>query len=333
VGADPATALIAPDSFKGTLDAAAVAAALGAGFEAAAWARDACPLGDGGEGTSDALLAAAGGERVRAIVTGPIGQPIEAEYALLDDRGTAVVEVAAASGLALLTPEQRDPVGATSRGTGELIALAAHDAAEVLIAVGGSATSDGGAGALAALEDAGGIGSARLVCLCDVATPWELATRTFAPQKGADPETLAELEQRMETFALGLPRDPRGVPRTGAAGGIAGALWAVWNAELRPGAEYVCDAVGFDARAAAATLVVTGEGRLDQTTLEGKVVAEVARRCGEAGRPLHAVVGQDCSDDWGRGELGLASIHEAGSVAGLERAGHEIADLYSVRGR
>jgi glycerate 2-kinase len=330
VGADAGTALIAPDSFKGTLSAAEVAAALGHGFEQAGWSHDACPLGDGGEGTADALVAALGGERRRATVTDPIGRPVGAEYVLLAD-GTAIVEVAAASGLTLLADGERDPLRATSRGTGELIALAAKDAHEVLVAVGGSATNDGGAGALAAITDAGGIRGARLVCLCDVDTPWELASRTFGPQKGADPAAVAELEQRMDTAARALPRDPRGVARTGAAGGIAGALWATFDAELRPGAEHVCDVVGFEKRAAAAPLVVSGEGRLDATTTAGKVVAEVARRCRTAARPLHAVVGRDDSDERVRALLGLASIREAGTPAQLADAARAIAEAHPER--
>lgn len=325
MSAQARTALLAPDSFKGTMTAAEVAAALGAGFESAGWRFDACPLGDGGEGTGAAIAAAVGGDWVEAVATDPLGRQVDAGYHLLAGGDVAVVEVAAASGLALLAPAERDPLVATSRGTGELIARAARDAAEVLIAVGGSATTDGGAGALAAIDDAGGIGSARLVCLCDVTTPWELSAPTFAPQKGADAAAVAELETRLERLAATLPRDPRGVPATGAAGGISGALWARFGAELCAGAEHVCDVAGFDARARAAALVVTGEGRLDATTMEGKVVAEVARRSRALGRPLHAVVGRDDSGDEVRAELGLASVREAGDETGLARAAAQIA--------
>jgi glycerate kinase len=183
----------------------------------------------------------------------------------------------------------------------------------VLVAAGGSATTDGGAGALRAIEEAGGLGESRLICLCDVATPWELAAQSFAPQKGADPQQVEALAERLEAFAEDLPKDPRGVAMGGAAGGLAGGLWAVHDAKLIAGAGFVLDAVAFNARAAGAELVVTGEGRLDETTLEGKLVAEVARRCALLGVPAHAVVGEDALDPRAREELGLASVREAGT--------------------
>lgn len=317
--------MIAPDSFKGTLTAAEVAAALAAGFEAEGWVVDACPLADGGEGTAAVLMEALGGREVVTAAHGPLGDPVEGSFALLDDCETAVVEVASASGLALLAEAELDPIAASSAGTGELIAAAAHRAAAVLVAVGGSATTDGGEGAIAAIEAAGGLGGARLVCLCDVGTPWERAAEVFAPQKGAGPDQVAALADRLDRLAAELPRDPRGVPLTGAAGGLAGGLWARYGAELVPGAAYVCDAAGLDRRIAAAGLAVTGEGRLDATTLEGKVVAEVARRAGRAGIPCHAVVGSDESGESIRAELGLASVAKATGPAELAAAARAIA--------
>lgn len=318
-------ALVAPDSFKGTLDAGAVAAALARGFERAGWAADVCPLGDGGEGTAAALRATLGGRWVAAAAHDPLGRPIEAGYTLLGDGESAVVEVATAGGLGLLAADERDPLAADSAGTGELIAAAARAAPTVIVAAGGSATNDGGAGALAALERAGGIDGTRLVCLCDVRTPWERASATFGPQKGADPATVARLERRLDELAQRLPRDPRGVPGGGAAGGLAGALWAAHGARLVPGAAHVCDAVGLDGRLGAVALAVTGEGRLDATTAEGKVVSEVARRAGAAGVAVDAVVGSDASSPELRARLGLRSVIEARDRSALERAAAALA--------
>jgi len=318
-------ALVAPDSFKGTMGSAEVAAALAAGFETAGWQVVTCPLADGGEGTAEALRLGLGGRRVAVEASDPLGRRVEAGYTLLAGAEAAVVEVAEASGLWRLEASELDPLAATSRGTGELIAHAAQRASSVLVAVGGSATNDGGAGAVAAIADAGGLGQVKLTCLCDVTTPWERATRVFAPQKGASPAVVAELEARMEKLAVSLPRDPRGVEGGGAAGGLAGGLWACLGAELRGGASYVCDALGVDSHISAAALVVGGEGRLDNTTLEGKVLAVLARRCREADRPLHAVVGCDASDAAVRDELSLSSISEAGDVEALERAAAALA--------
>lgn len=317
-------ALIAPDSFKGTLPAQQVADALARGFEDKGWTADRCPLADGGEGTAAVLMAALGGERIPARATDPLGRAIDASWVLLADGGTAVVDVAEASGLALLEPAEMDPLSASSFGTGELIASAASRAQKVLVAVGGSATNDGGRGALDAIAETGGIGSVEIVCLCDVETPWELASSTFGPQKGADPDAVVELEKRLERFAAELPRDPRGLARTGAAGGLAGGLWAAHDAELVSGAAYVCDAVGIDERIARANLVVGGEGRLDDTTLEGKVLAELASRCVRAGKPLSAVVGRDAAGPDLRLRLGLSEILEASDAAALVAAARSL---------
>jgi glycerate kinase len=238
---------------------------------------------------------------------------------LLDD-GSAVVDTAAASGLALLAPSERDPEAASTIGTGELVAAAARRASRVLVGIGGSVTTDGGAGALQAIAAAGGLGGARVVCLCDVRTPWESAAETFGPQKGADPDAVLRLARRLDELASTLPRDPRGVPMTGGAGGLAGALWAMCGAKLAEGAGFVLEAVRFDERLGRAGAVVTGEGRLDATTLAGKVVSRVSRRARAAGVPVHAVVGQDATTPADRQELALASIREASTAAKLAGA-------------
>lgn len=317
-------ALVAPDSFKGTFAAADVADALARGFEDAGWDADRCPLADGGEGTAAALLAALGGERIPESAMDPLGREIQASWVLLADGETAVVEVAEASGLGLLRPRELEPLAASTYGTGVLIASAASQARRVLVAVGGSATNDGGRGALAAILEAGGIGSAELVCLCDVETAWEAASRTFGPQKGADEAAVAELERRLDKLAADLPRDPRGVPMTGAAGGLSGGLWAELGADLRPGAAYVCDVLGVDRRIAAADLVVGGEGRLDRTTLEGKALAELAGRCASAKKPFAAVVGSDDSDPGLRSSLGLIEVLEARDPVEFRRAADDL---------
>lgn len=320
-----ARVLVAPDSFKGTFTAAQVAQAVARGVERAGIAADRCPLADGGEGTQAVLLAARGGEVVEAAAHDPLGRPLTASFALLGEaRDVAVVETAAASGLALLGEDERDPWAASTRGTGELICAALDAGArEVLVAAGGSATVDGGAGALAALaERAGGLGGAQLVVLCDVRTPWERCAAVFGPQKGADAALVTRLTARLDALAGTLPRDPRGVAMTGAAGGLSGALWAAGGARLVAGAPHVLDAVGFDARLRDAALVVCGEGRLDAQSGEGKLVGEVARRARAAGLPAVALVGRCALADWGA--LGLAAVHEASTLAELAAAGERI---------
>ena len=259
------------------------------------------------------LLDALGGEWREVEAHDPLGRPIRASFALVDRRRMAVVEAAAASGLNLVAEHERCPESATSAGTGELLLAAARSAGTVLLGVGDSATTDGGAGATDAIDAGGGLGAARLVCLCDVRTPWEEAARTFGPQKGAGGAEVARLSERMERLARELPRDPRGQPMTGAAGGLAGGLWARFGAELVPGAAFVLDAaVGFDRRASRATLAVTGEGRLDATTLEGKVVGEVARRCRRRlGVAVHAVAGAVVDEPGLPERIGLGSVHPA----------------------
>jgi glycerate kinase len=325
-------ALVAPDSFKGTFSAAEVAAAMARGLRAGGQAAVELPVADGGEGTLDVLLAARGGEVRAAPATDPLGGPIDARFALLADGSTAVVEVAAASGLTLIADDERDAWAATSYGAGELIAAACDaGATTVVVAVGGSATTDGGAGAIEALRDAR-TAPRELVLVCDVRTPWEQAPRVFAPQKGADPKTVRRLERRLDTLARKLRRDPRGQPMSGAAGGLAGGLWAEFGAKLVPGAPYVLDAVGFDAAMRAARYVVTGEGRIDEQTLQGKIVGEVATRARQAGVGCHAVVGQEALDLFGERVLDIGSVRQATTLDELEGAGRELAALLASGG-
>jgi glycerate kinase len=326
----PRQVLVAPDAFKGTFRASEVAGAIGRGLERAGlMPPDLCPVADGGEGTLDALLPGLGGEVVGAVAHDPLGRELRTGFALVEGGGTAIVETAFASGLALLDEDERDAWAASTYGTGELIASAIDaGAAVVLVAVGGSATTDGGAGAIEAIAERGGLRGARLVVLCDVRTPFEDAPRVFAPQKGADPGTVARLEERLAALAARWPRDPRGMPMTGAAGGLSGGLWAAFAAVLEPGAPWVLDALGFDARMRAARAVVTGEGKLDEQTLQGKLVGEIGTRARQAGVPLHAIVGRDALDPFGKRMIDLQRVHEATDLAAIEAAAEALgADL------
>jgi glycerate kinase len=325
----PRTVLVAPDAFKGTLSSPQVAAAVGRGLEQGGWPdTDLCPVADGGEGTLDVLLEALGGELCRAEVADPLGRAVSARYGRAGEGATAIVEVAEASGLDRVAEADRDAEKADTRGTGELIVAAAREGAEqILVAAGGSATTDGGAGAISAIRRGGGLARARLVVLCDVRTPFEQAAERFAPQKGADAAAVRRLSARLRRLAGRLERDPRGLPMTGAAGGLAGGLWAAFGARLAPGAPYVLDALGFDARLHRARAVVVGEGRLDRGTLEGKAVFEIATRARQMGVPAHAVVGENALDRFDARILDLQAILEAGDEAGLRRAGRRLAAL------
>jgi glycerate kinase len=314
--------LVAPDSFKGTLSAQQVARAIGRGLVRAGLpAPDLAPVADGGEGTMAVLLERLGGEVVTVAASDPLGRPLDASFALLGDGATALVEVAAASGLALLAPDERDAEAASSAGTGQLIAAAvATGAAHVLVAAGGSATTDGGRGAIEAIGEAGGLDGARITVLCDVRTPFEQAAAMFAPQKGADPAAVARLERRLAAFGL-----PRGVPMAGAAGGLAGGLWAKLDAELIAGAAFVLDALDFDRRMLASRAVIVGEGRLDATSLQGKIAAEIATRARQHGVPAHAIVGSCAIDRFDARILDLQEILQAGDEAAIERAAAALA--------
>jgi glycerate 2-kinase len=316
--------LVAPDSFKGTFGAPEVAGAIAAGLRGAGRDARELPVADGGEGTMDALVGALGGELREVTAPDPLGRPVEARFALLPD-GSAVVETAQTSGLGLVSEDERDPWAASTRGTGELIAAAAEAGAErVLVTVGGSATTDGGAGALEALAEAGL--RPELDVLCDVRTPFELAPSVFGPQKGADPAMVERLEERLTKLAGSFERDPRGEPMTGAAGGLSGGLFGALGARLVPGAAYVLDAIGFDSAMRESAFVVTGEGRLDAQTLQGKVVGEVATRCRQRGVTCHAIVGGNGLEPFQERIIDLASVTEATDLDELEAAGRALID-------
>jgi glycerate kinase len=320
-----ARALVAPDAFKGTFDAATVADALARGLEEAGWEADRCPVADGGEGTLELLVRALGGRLVTVTASDPLGRPVTCHVGHAGD--TAIVEMAQASGLALVAPGERDAWRASTRGTGELVlAAAASGAREILVAAGGSATTDGGRGAIEAIREGGGLGAARLVVLCDVETAFEDAARIFGPQKGADPATVARLQERLAAFAQTLPRDPRGVPATGAAGGLAGGLWAAFDAELRPGAPAVLDALAVDERMRAAQLVVAGEGCIDEQSFGGKIVGELVRRARAIGVPVHAVAGSTTLPEAQWTRVGLERVWTASTLGEVEAAGRELGE-------
>lgn len=319
--------LVAPQEFKGSLTARAAAEAIARGARRAL--PDAritlLPLADGGPGTLDALLAARGGEVREAVVSGPLGAPVKACYGIID--GTAVIETAAANGLTLLAPAQRDPARATTRGVGELIRAALDAGARrFLLGVGGSATNDGGAGMAQALgyrllDDQGHElppGAAplvRLACIdatdadprlreatfevaVDVRNPLcgpEGATAVYGPQKGVWPEQVPVLDAALrrlgEVIARDLGSDVLTLPGAGAAGGLAAGLVAFCGARLRPGFDLVAEAVRLDEALTGVDLVLTGEGQLDAQTPFGKTVAGVAARGGRRGIPVVAIAG------------------------------------------
>ena len=285
----PGRLLAAPDKFRGTASAAEVARAFAAGARARGWEAVELPLADGGEGTLEAL----GGANRSTRVQDPLGRPVDAAWRL--DGELAVVELARASGLALLGGSERnDPLGASSAGTGELIAAAlAAGARHVVVALGGSATTDGGAGALEALGGRLPEGVEVIVAV-DVRTRFLDAARVFAPQKGADPAQVAQLSERLARCAaeyrarLGV--DLTQVDGGGAAGGVAGALWAL-GARIVDGFSFVAEHVGLAERLRRADLVLTGEGRLDVTSFDGKVVGGVLGLARERGVPAAVIAG------------------------------------------
>jgi glycerate kinase len=241
------------------------------------------PVADGGEGTAAVLHATLGGSWHTAVVGDPFGRPTTARWLLLPD-GTAVVDSAAAVGLPLLAADELDPLRATTRGLGELLlSTLAENPTSLLIGVGGTATVDGGAGLRAAVGD--WLRAIPIRVACDVRNPLlgeRGAARVFGPQKGADPTMVEELEARIA--ALDVLRPYRDLPGAGAGGGL-GAAFASLGADLCAGAELVLDTIGFDALARDADLVVTGEGTVDATTLEGKAPGAVQRRCERLGIP------------------------------------------------
>jgi glycerate 2-kinase len=285
------TVLAAADKFRGTATAAEVVASVGRAATRAGWDADLAPVADGGEGTLEAL----GGSPRYATVSGPLGDPVVAEWRLAGD--TAVIEMARASGLLLVGgAERNDPIAATTYGTGELIS-AALDAGvgKVLVAVGGSATTDGGLGALRAVEPQRRLRGVELVVACDVAITFIEAAREFAPQKGASRAQVELLERRLERLAqlyeddYGV--DVRALAGGGAAGGLAGGLAAL-GAVLVPGFEVIADACDLAARAEDSDLVVTGEGFLDEQSFNGKAVGGMVDVATDAGVPVLVVAGE-----------------------------------------
>jgi glycerate kinase len=275
---------------------------------------------------------------------------VGAAFAILDGGRVAVVEQAQASGLWRLRGEERDAAAASTRGTGELIRAAIDAGArEIVVTVGGSATTDGGRGALEALgahftsrtadlrELRRVVRGVKLALACDVRTPMcgpDGAARLFAPQKGAAPEEVAKLERRLVAWARlareVTGRDPRDEPMAGAGGGLAGGLWAFAGAALRPGAALVLDTIGFDAAMRASFAVVTGEGLLDRQTLRGKAVFEVATRCRQTGVPCYAVPGGDRLDAFEHRLMNIeveaaARNGAVATEADLERAARRLA--------
>lgn len=317
--------LIAPDAFKGTMTAAEVAAAIGDGVAAAGAEAQLCPVADGGEGTLDALRGPLS-LRLQAVdVLDALGRRVQAPIGLADDR-TAVVEIATAIGIAQLPPDDLDPLTASSRGAGELISHAlTAGATRLLVALGGSATVDGGSGALAAMSELAALRQGNVEVLCDVETSFERAAAVYGPQKGASPADVQVLSARLDAFASTLPRDPRGVPRTGAAGGLSGALWA-HGATLQGGAERVLDLLGCDGRIAQADLLITGEGCLDEQTAEGKLVAVLAARARRQSVPVIAVVGRLDAGEHVVRAIGLEDVLVAGDPRSLARAGRRIVE-------
>jgi len=286
--------VVAPDKFKGTLSAAACADAIAAPLRAAGHDVVVRPMADGGEGTLDAL----GGANRRTTVSGPLGDPVEAGWQLSGRR--AVIEMARASGLELVGgAEGNDAVGASTHGTGELLAAVLDaGATDIVVGVGGSATTDGGYGALEALYPLHRLRGVRLTVACDVHTRFVDAARTFAPQKGATSTQVRLLERRLERLVQ-VYRDEYGVDVSeldggGAAGGLAGALACV-GAELVSGFDLVAERLELDSDVESADLVVTGEGFLDEESFSGKVVGGMVDMARHFRVPVVAVVGE-CFD-------------------------------------
>ncbi|MGH2661832.1 MAG: glycerate kinase family protein [Actinomycetota bacterium] len=352
--------VVAPDKFEGTLTAPQVARALAAGWRRADPRAEVAevPVADGGKGTLATLLVALGGRSERVRVTGPLGDPVDADFGLAEtDRGlTAIVEMAEASGLSLVSEGRRDPLRATSRGTGELLLAAArHRPRRILVGIGGSATTDAGAGMAQAigvrlLDDRGlelepggaelrrlslidGSGIDRrlqdpeVVVACDVDNPLlgpHGAARTYGPQKGASPDEVVLLDEALAHFAFVVHRDVgldvRELPGAGGAGGLPAGLAAFLGARLRPGFDLVADAVGLPRRLGVADVAITGEGRYDRQTERGKAPSGVLRLAREAGCRTVVVAGQIEEGVTPPAELVYSLAARAGLRAAMERA-------------
>jgi glycerate kinase len=281
----------APDKFRGTATAREVAAAIAAGAASVGWTCDEVPLADGGEGTLDVF----GGPNRATVVTGPLGDPVEAQWRIA--RRTAVVEMARAAGIELVGgPTKNDPIAAATHGVGELIGAAIDAGARrVVVGMGGSATTDGGLGALRALYPLQRLRGIAMLIACDVRTRCVDAAEVFAPQKGASPAQVELLRRRLERLAQ-VYREDYGLDvnefdGSGAAGGLAGGLAAA-GAELHAGFELVADEIDLYERFEGADLVITGEGFLDEQSFDGKVVGGVAELARDLNVPVLAIVGQ-----------------------------------------
>lgn len=321
--------VIAPDKFKGSLTASQVAEAMARGVIRAAPGSsiDLVPMADGGEGTVEALVAATSGSYGQAEVTGPLGEPVTARFGLLGDGRTAAIEMAAASGLVLVPPERRNPLLASTRGTGELLLAAlGAGARRVIVGIGGSATNDGGAGLGQALgyrlldsqgrdlEPGGGhlgrlaridpsgrrpeLDGIEVAVACDVTNPLcgpAGASAVYGPQKGATPAMVEQLDANLAHFASIVARDLgisiRDLPGSGAAGGLGGGLVSFAGGRLEGGVNLVIDAVNLAARLADADLCLTGEGAIDAQTAFGKTPVGVARLARSIGCPTLALAG------------------------------------------
>ncbi|EGR0391262.1 glycerate kinase [Vibrio vulnificus] len=321
--------VIAPDSYKESLTAMDVAIAIEKGFKQvlpdAQYVK--LPMADGGEGTVQSMVDATGGTIIEHTVSGPLGQPVCGFFGLLGEGKTAVIEMAAASGLHLVTPDQRNPLITTTFGTGELIKAALdHGVEHIIVGIGGSATNDGGIGMAQALGikllDAQGnalgygggelaklatidcsqldprLAQVRLEVACDVDNPLcgtKGASAVFGPQKGATPDMVKILDENLAHYAAiikqQLGADVRDMAGAGAAGGMGAALLGLLNAELRPGIEIVMDAVHLDEIVADADLVITGEGRIDSQTIHGKTPIGVARTSKKHSLPVIGIAG------------------------------------------
>jgi glycerate 2-kinase len=334
VGGKKMKIIIAPDSFKESLSALEVANAIEKGFRdifpEAEYVK--IPMADGGEGTVQSLVDATGGRIVKTEVTGPLGDRVQAFFGVLGDGKTAVIEMAAASGLHLVPREKRNPLVTTTRGTGELILAALNEGAEhIIIGIGGSATNDGGAGMIQALggrlldrhgqEIGPGGGSlseladidlsgidprlkrAKIEVACDVDNPLtgpKGASAIFGPQKGATPEMIATLDKNLQHYADVIERvlgkQVKDIPGAGAAGGLGAGLLAFLEAELKRGVEIVLETMKFHERIQDASLVITGEGRIDGQTIFGKTPIGVAKSAKRYNIPVIAIAGS-LSDD------------------------------------
>ena len=327
--------IIAPDSYKESLAAMEVATAIEAGFRQVMPTAEyiKLPMADGGEGTVQSLVDASNGSIIEHQVTGPLGEQVPAFFGIMGDDKTAVIEMAAASGLHLVSPNLRNPMLTTSYGTGELILAALdHGVDHIIVGIGGSATNDGGIGMAQALGvqlldnkgQALGFGGQALAQLatidisqidprlahiklevaCDVDNPLcgkKGASHIFGPQKGATPAMVAELDQHLAHYAAIIKRylaiDVKDMAGAGAAGGMGAALLGLFNAQLRSGIEIVIDAVHLGDIIKDADLVITGEGRIDSQTIHGKTPIGVARTAKKYHKPVIGIAGclsQDC---------------------------------------